>query len=102
MRWLRFEEPPEDVARLLLVVVAEDAIAAQDFARREIEPRLVRREPVVLDFSNVRVCTAGFLHALLHESVRLAWALAVPLYVVQVDPTVQAQLEFLEGYSLVG
>jgi hypothetical protein len=30
------------------------------------------------------VCTQNFLHALLHETVRLAWARKVPMFVVNV------------------
>jgi hypothetical protein len=56
---------------------------------------------VALDFRNLRVCTQSFLHAL-HETVRLAWARKVPVFVVHATPAVQAQLEFVEGYSLGG
>ena len=50
----------------------------------------------------VRVCTQSFLHALLHEAVRLAWARKVPMHVVNATPAVRAQLEFVESYSLGG
>lgn len=57
---------------------------------------------MALDFLNVKVCTQSYLHALLHECVRLAWARKVPVYVVRANATVRAQLEFVEAYSLGG
>ena len=101
-RWLRFEDPPPDVRRMLVDVASEDTTAAHAFAQEHLEPRLLRRETIALDFRNMRVCTQSFLHALLHESVRLAWARKVPMFVVNAAPTVRAQLEFVEGYSLGG
>lgn len=101
-RWLRFEPPPPAVWQVIITVAAEDTAAAQAFAANELEPRLLRREPIALDFRNMRVCTQSFLHALLHESVRLAWARKVPLFVVHATPAVRAQLELVESYSLGG
>ncbi len=100
--WLRFEVPPPEVPRVLVTVVAEDTHAALEFVRQHLEPRLIRRDPLALDFRNLRACTQSFLHALLHQAVRLAWALRVPMYVVGANPTVQAQIEFVEAYSLGG
>jgi hypothetical protein len=57
---------------------------------------------VTLDFRTMRVCTQSFLHALLHETVRLAWARKVPMFVINASPAVRAQLELVEGYSLGG
>lgn len=101
-RWLRFEEPPADALRVLVTVASEDTAAAMSFAGSIIKPRLFRNESIALDFRTMRVCTQSFLHALLHESVRLAWALKVPMYVVNATPAVRAQLELVEGYSLGG
>jgi len=101
-RWLRFEEPPEGVARVLVNVAAEDTAGAHEFVAQHLEPRLLRRQSIALDFRTIRVCTQSFLHALLHESVRLAWARKVPMYVLHAIPTVRAQLEFVERYSLGG
>lgn len=101
-RWLRFEQPPDGVVRLLVDVAAEDTTAAHAFSSTHLEPKLLRRESLALDFRNLRVCTQSFLHALLHEGVRLAWARKVPVYIVNATSTIQAQLEFVEGYSLGG
>ena len=94
--------PPADVQRILVRVASEDTAAATAFAETVLAPRMMRREPVVLDFATVRVCTQSYLHALLHETVRLAWALKVPVFVVNAAPAVRAQLELVEGYSLGG
>ena len=50
----------------------------------------------------MRVCTQSFLHALLHECVRLARAKKAPLRVVHATPAVRAQLELVENDSLGG
>lgn len=101
-RWLRFEEPPAGVQRLLVSVASEDTGAAQEFARTTLQPRVLKREAIALDFRNLRVSTQSFVHALLHETVRLAWAVKSPIYVVNANPAVQAQLELVEAYSLGG
>ncbi|MBL8722718.1 MAG: sensor histidine kinase [Planctomycetes bacterium] len=100
--WLRFEAPATATVQILVDVAAEDTVAAHQFVEQQLIPRLIRRESVTLDFRNLRVCTQSFLHALLHEAVRLAWARKVPLFVVHAVPTVRAQLEFVEAYSLGG
>lgn len=100
--WLRFAAPPPGVVSMLVDVAADNTDAAQAFASGALEPRLLRRESLALDFRNLRVCTQSFLHALLHELVRLAWARKIPIYVVNAAPAVRAQIEFVEAYSLGG
>jgi hypothetical protein len=100
--WLRFEAPGTATVQILVDIAAEDTVAAHHFVEQQLIPRLMRRESISLDFRNLRVCTQSFLHALLHEAVRLAWARKVPLYVMHAAPTVRAQLEFVEAYSLGG
>ena len=100
--WFRFEEPPQDVFRVIVAVASEDTAAAHEFATQVLEPRLLKKQSVALDFRNLRACTQSYLHALLHESVRLAWARRVPLFVMNASPAVRAQLELVEAYSLGG
>jgi hypothetical protein len=101
-RPLRFEEPPNGVTHVIVAFSAGDTAAAQDLSNTVLEPKLLKSESVALDFRNMRVCTQSFLHALLHQSVRLAWARKVPLFVLNATPAVRAQLELVEGYSLGG
>ncbi|OGQ19548.1 MAG: hypothetical protein A2138_24940 [Deltaproteobacteria bacterium RBG_16_71_12] len=100
--WLRFSDAPAGVLRILIGVASEDTAEAQELARTTLHPRVTRREPVVLDFKNMRVCTQSYLHALLHETVRLAWAVKTPIYVMNASPAVRAHLELVEAYSLGG
>lgn len=100
--WLRFEEPPPEALHILVAVASEDTAAAQAYSMNVLQPRLLERRSITLDFRNMRVCTQSFLHALLHQPVRLAWALKVPMFVVNAAPAVRAQLELVEGYSLGG
>lgn len=101
-RWLRFEEPPEGTSRFLIGIASEDTSEAHAFSASTLEPRIIKKESVALDFRNVRVCTQSYVHALLHEVIRLAWAKKVPVYVVNASPAVTAQLELVESYSLGG
>lgn len=81
---------------------SEDTIKAQEFARDHLLPRIVERRPVVLDFGRMKVCTQGFVHALLFEPLRVAWTLRSPIHVVNATPAVRSVLELLERYALGG
>jgi hypothetical protein len=101
-RWLRYEAPPTGVPILLASATAENTEAAERLAREEIEPRLFRQEPVALDFRGVSVCTQSYLHSLLYRSLRVAWALQVPIFVLHADAAVKSSLALLESYALGG
>ncbi len=101
-RWLRYESPPEGTHRFMVAIAVEDTTAARAYSENHIEPRLLRREPVALDFANIPICTQSFLHALLYEALRLAWAKRVPIYVLGVKATVRSSLDLLESYALGG
>ena len=85
-----------------MAVAAEDTTAARRYAEEHLEPRLMKRESIALDFSMLSICTQSFLHALLFETLRLAWAKRVPLYMLNVKPTVRSSLDLLESYALGG
>ena len=50
--------------------LAEDKDAARQLRTRRILPALKRDEEVVLDFSDVRLATQSYIHALISEAVR--------------------------------
>ena len=101
--WLKFEEPGPEVLgeRFMVQTIKEDAAKAAEMGAR-IGQRLMERRPVALDFTGVSVSTQSFLHALLYQSLRLAWALQVPIHVVHAEPAVRSSLEFVENYALGG
>ncbi len=103
-RWLRFEAPPKGVHAQEYVVqlAVEDTGAALEFAKKHLLPRLTAKEPVVLNFLNIPILTQSFLHALLYEPLRVAWALKTEIYVVNAKPAVQSNLELLQNYALGG
>jgi hypothetical protein len=68
----------------------------------DIVPAIVAREPIKLNFRHMDLCTQSWLHALLYESIRLAWARRVPIDIVNADPAVREGLRFLEAYALGG
>jgi hypothetical protein len=87
---------------VLVTVAAEDTVAAHAFAtgRSKRGCCAVRRW-----LSTAGTCASArraFLHALLHEGVRLAWARKMPVYVVNATAAVRAQIELVESCSLGG
>jgi hypothetical protein len=51
---------------------------------------------------NIPILTQSFLHALLYEPLRVAWALKTEIYVVNTRPAVRSNLELLQNYALGG
>jgi anti-sigma regulatory factor (Ser/Thr protein kinase) len=101
-RWLKYEGAPEGTPRYLVNVGTEDTSQAQVFAKNVLMPTITARKAVHIDFNNMQICTQSFLHALLYEPLRVAWALKVTVYVTNVGPAVKSSLELLERYALGG
>ena len=101
-RWIRFDPAPAEATTFEIQKQAENTPAAIQLAQQEITPRILRREPIVLDFAGLRILTQSYLHSLLFEPLRLAWALRIPIYVKNVEPAVRSNLELLENYALAG
>jgi hypothetical protein len=101
-RWIRFDPAPAEATVFQVQKQAENTPAAIQLSQSEITPRILRREPIVLDFSGLRILTQSYLHSLLFEPLRLAWALRTPIYVTNVEPAVRSNLELLENYALAG
>lgn len=73
---------------------------ASRVAKEQLQSRVLAHQPIALDFRGLELGTQGFLHALLYETVRLAWALDVPVYVMNAEPAVKSGLELVVGYAL--
>jgi hypothetical protein len=101
-RWLNFAPGPEGAHRIGVFDAREDTLAAAALNLQEIRPRVMNKTPIEIDFTGLELCTQSWLHALLFEPVRLAWALHVPIYVVGERPAVREGLRFLESYALGG
>jgi hypothetical protein len=101
-RFLRFEPAPKHARRILVAVASENTVEAQTYSEKFLQPLLIQRVPISLNFSNVAICTQSFLHALLFEAIRLAWARQIPIYIEQASPAVKSGLELLELYALGG
>lgn len=100
--WLLFEAPPPTVGKFVVSEFIENNDAANKLAQARLIPRLVKKEPVALDFINVRVCTQSFAHALLYEALRFAWASQTPIYILNAHPVVQSALKHVETYAQTG
>jgi len=103
-RWLRFDEPPPGLAaqKFLVHFAVENTGEAMAFAAQHLLPRLMQKRPVILDFRGIPVLTQSFLHALLYEPLRVAWALRTDIFVVNAEPAVRSNLELLQNYALGG
>ena len=97
--WLSLEKPPERVTKFLVSAFVENNEEALALARIQLIPRLLKKEPVVLDFINVRLLTQSFAHALLFEPLRIAWAMQTKIYVSNAAPVVRSALQRVEEYS---
>lgn len=100
-QWLKFEAPPADVP-VFSVKTSENTADAMTFARDTLRPVVFAGKSFALDFAGVDICTQSYLHALLYEVLRLAWATKTPIYVLNAKPAVKSGLELLENYALGG
>lgn len=104
-KWLVFDVPPPASKPLRIMMKhtkVEDAGEAIKWADEVLIPRVMKRQPVILDFSGLPVVTQSWAHALLYEAIRLAWARKVPLYIDHAAPGARSTLELLQNYALGG
>ena len=101
-RWLSFSPAEAGAVRIAVESAREETLAAAAIATEQIMPAIVQKRPVELDFTGLDLCTQSWLHALLYEPVRVAWALRAPIHIVGAQPAVQEGLRFLEAYALGG
>ncbi|MBK9261186.1 MAG: hypothetical protein IPM54_15435 [Polyangiaceae bacterium] len=100
--WVRFEMPAGDPETIRVRELNENTTLAAGVAKDRIRPAVLANRLLVFDFAGIEVCTQSFLHALMYEAVRLAWAMRAPIYVVHADGPVRSGIEFLESYALGG
>jgi hypothetical protein len=99
-QWLRYDTPRGEIFEIVVSIASEDTAAAENLAQSQLIPRLVRKEPILLNFANVDICTQSFVHALLFATVRVAWSMQTPIYVRNASPAVRDGLRLLESYAL--
>lgn len=100
--WVRFEMPAGDPEVIRVRDLGENTTRAAGIAKDRVLPAVFAKRHIVFDFASIEVCTQSFLHSLLYEAVRLAWAMRTPIYVVRADSPVKSGIEFLESYALGG
>lgn len=100
--WVRFEMPAGDPEYVRVRDLNENTSLAAGVSKDRIRPAVLENRLLVFDFAGIEVCTQSFLHALLYEAVRLAWAMRAPIYVIHADRPVRSGIEFLESYALGG
>jgi len=99
---LTFAPAPESAERIILAPLRENTSAASELMRTRIRPALLEARAIELDFADLDLCPQSWLHALLFEPLRLAWAMRVPIHIVNADPAVREGVRFLEAYALGG
>ena len=100
--WIRYDESPSDAAVFVVRYAFENTEQAEKLAREQLEPRILTKDPVVLDFGGMDIVTQSYLHALLFSTLRLAWARQSPIYVVNASSSVRSGIELVEEYALGG
>ena len=100
--WIRYEQPPSDAAVFTVRYASENTERAEKLAREQLEPRILTRKPIVLDFGGMDIVTQSYLHALLFSALRLAWARQSFIYVVNASSSVRSGIELVEDYALGG
>ena len=100
--WIRYDESPSDAAVFVVRYASENTERAEKLAREQLEPRILRKEPIVLDFGGMDIVTQSYLHALLFSTLRLAWARQSSIYVVNASSSVRSGIELVEDYALGG
>lgn len=110
-RWIRYEDPRQSAAVFAAATGAPFVVRVLDQAEdtpraletgREMTGCLFARRPIILDFDGVDVCTQSYLNSLLFESLRVAWALRLPMYVINARDAVRSGIELVERYALGG
>ena len=100
--WIRYGPSPANARPFVVQYTSENTEQAEKFAREQLEPRILRKEAVVLDFLGMEISTQSYLHALLYDALRLAWAKQSFIYVVNASPSVRSGIELIEAYALGG
>ncbi len=100
--WIRYTRSPGHAKPFVVRYTSENTEQAEKFAREQLEPRILRKEAVVLDFLGMEIATQSYLHALLYDALRLAWAKQSFIYVANASPSVRSGIELIEAYALGG
>lgn len=101
-RWIRYEMPVGTATAIRVRDLREDTSRATALTEGSLRRAIFERKQVVFDFDGIEISTQSFLHALLYEVLRLAWATRTPVFVINTDDPVRSGLEFLESYALSG
>lgn len=102
-KWIEYSERiPEDCVRILVNSIPKESESARNYSNKNIIPKILERQSICLDFRNIDIMTQRDLHAILHESLRVAWALKVKIHVIEASPSVIEGLKAVERASLGG
>jgi hypothetical protein len=98
-RWLSYEAPPEGLPRVLVGDLLEDT-GNLPTRVESYRAAIAAGQPHVFDFAGIPVLTQSAVHALLFQSVRVGWAMGVPVYVEHASAAVRSGLDYFESYAL--
>ncbi|MDQ6968087.1 MAG: hypothetical protein Q9M14_05320 [Mariprofundaceae bacterium] len=97
---LRYDIAPSDALEISMKIGAEDTIMAEKISKENLVPMLTKKKIIVLNFAYIDLCTQSYVHALLFDALRVAWALQMPIYVKKASEPVIDSLRLVEMYAL--
>ena len=100
VNFLRYDISHDNIWEFAVVYAAEDTSIAEKYANDNMIPRLLKGENICLNFMNIDIRTQSFLHALLFNVIKIAYANNRSIYIKSASDPVKDGLRFLENYAL--
>lgn len=98
--WIQYDIQPENSIEFIVNIALENTVEAESFGQRQLIPRIEKGEIIVLNFTNMSICTQSFMHALLFKPITTAFEMKVPLYVKGASATIADSIRLIEMYAL--
>lgn len=94
-KWFKSINPPPNTTTIKLSP-KQDATALSQLLREFA----FTKQAFALDFSGLEITTQGYLHSLLFNPIRIAWATKTPIYILNEQPNIKVLLKLIEDYTL--
>lgn len=100
--WIQMTEPDceQTVRRILVSVGGDDFSSIRKLNEEAVRPSVVAGTPVCLDFINVKFLTDSMAHELLGGAIQEACKRQIPVFAVNLTPSIAGALVLVQGYLL--
>ncbi|WP_308603701.1 ATP-binding protein [uncultured Fibrobacter sp.] len=98
--FIKFDNIPENILKIKLHVANENTVDAEEYSKKYLIPLIEKGTKLCLDFSGFKITTQSFLHAILFNTLKLAYAKNVQIYAINLTPAVKDCILLLEWYTL--